>query len=124
MPDPTEPCDAALLALREQVTALDGVQIRPYACGQEGVFFQDTLIGHLHRSGVVGIACGGALRDELIRRGQVRAHHDDPHAPWIVLTLDHAADLNLAARLLRETWLAHCPRHHLAAQPVRIERPA
>ncbi|WP_161880947.1 luciferase domain-containing protein [Deinococcus alpinitundrae] len=121
---PTGPCDGALISLRERIAALEGVQIRPYAHGQEGVFHRDTLIGHLHRSGVVGIACGGALRDELIGRGQARVHHDDPDAPWIVLTLDHAADLNLAVRLLQEFWLAHCARSSLTAWPVPTERPA
>ncbi|GAA4004438.1 hypothetical protein GCM10022631_14280 [Deinococcus rubellus] len=124
--DHTGPCEAALNTLGELVATLDGVQIRPYAYGQEGVFHHHTLIGHLHRSGVIGVTCPPEVRDMLIQRRQVRAHHDDPQSPWVVLTLDCAADLELAAQLLREAWLAQSPRPHhpVGVGPAATERPA
>lgn len=104
IPDHSGPCDTALEGLRCVATDLKHVQIRPYAYGEEGVFHWGVLIGQLHRSSVVGLACSPAVRDALIQRGLVRPHHDNPAAPWIVLTLDSPADLALATRLLRVAW--------------------
>ena len=102
MPPPTSlfTCASALGCLRAAALALDGVQIGPYTYGPEGIFLHGTLIGHLHRSGVVAFACPPAVRDTLIRTGEGRAHHDDPTLPWVVLTLDRPADLELATQLL------------------------
>ncbi|AZI44403.1 hypothetical protein EHF33_16130 [Deinococcus psychrotolerans] len=117
IPDHSGPCDSALEELRRTALSLKYVQISPYAYGQEGVFHQGLLIGHLHRSGVVGLACSVAVRDTLIQQGLVRPHHDNPDAPWIILTLDHPADLALAARLLREAWQCQAGQRQRIAYP-------
>ena len=117
IPDHSGPCDTALEELRGVALGLKHVQISPYAYGQEGVFHRGVLIGHLHRSGVVGIACDSAVRDTLIQQGLVRPHHDNPDAPWIVLTLDSPADLALAARLLREAWQCRAGQRQRIAHP-------
>jgi len=115
--DHSRPCEAALEGLRCVALGLKYVQISPYAYGQEGVFHQGILIGHLHRSGVVGLACSVAVRDTLIQQGLVRPHHDNPDAPWIILTLDHPADLALAVRLLREAWQCRAGQRQRIAHP-------
>lgn len=124
MPDPAPvfSCDSALTVLREVALALDGVQILPYAYGQEGVFLHGNLIGHLHRSGVVAFGCGPDVRDALIRTGEARAHHDDPNLPWVVLTLDRPADLDLATKLLRAARPTYRPEQRWPSQLPSTER--
>ncbi len=86
----------------------------------------DTLIAHLHPSGVIGVARLPDARDQLVRRGLARPHHDDPSLPWVTLTLDRARDATLAARLVRLAHRQH--RGHrddqASALPARCAAPA
>jgi hypothetical protein len=61
-------------------------------------------IGHLHGGHVADLPFPRAIRDELVARGEVSAHHHLPDSGWVSFYLKGESDIPAAVALFRRNY--------------------
>lgn len=96
-------------AIRDAVTAWDGVQTAPHRFG--GIEFNLVAgnrvieIGHVHGNSMVDIPFTRKIRDILVAEGKTSEHHLLPETGWSSFYLRSEADVERAIWLLRVSYL-------------------
>lgn len=88
-------------ALSNELSAWNGVTVRPHRFG--GVEFQleGKEIGHLHGDRLFDLLCSRSDRDRWINSGKARPHHLYPESGWVSVYLHTEEEVAHAIEIAR-----------------------
>jgi hypothetical protein len=94
-------------ALVERVERWDGVEAHPHRFGGIEFRLDDREVGHVHANGMLDIPYAKPVRDVLVAGDRTGPHHLFPESGWTTTYLEHDADVERGAHLLRISYLYH-----------------
>ncbi|WP_435334967.1 luciferase family protein [Haloarchaeobius sp. TZWWS8] len=108
MSDVVTPQDSGeqfIAAIRTEVSAWPGVTDGDHRDGGREFHLGTAELGHIHRSGLVDVEFPRSLRDAVVEDGIAAPHSLAPHSGWTSFRLVESADVPLAVRLFRVSYL-------------------
>ena len=90
--------------IERELLSWPGVTARTHRFGGREFRIGNREIGHLHGGQVADLPFSRAVRDELVARGEVAAHHHLPDSGWVSFYLGGEADLPGVLALFRRNY--------------------
>ena len=93
--------------LEDEVSAWPNVSVHPHRFGGQEFRYGKAEIGHVHRDGTVDIPFPRAVRDALLKEGQVEEHRWVPDSGWTTFRVRREGDIGHALELMRISYMRY-----------------
>ena len=91
-------------AIKNTVSAWDGVTAHAHRFGGTEFRLESREIGHVHGDGLVDVPFPTKIRNEIVSAGEAAPHHILPESGWVSFYLREPHDVERAIGLLRRSY--------------------